>query len=643
MITNVSRRDFMKSAAFGGAGLAALGMFGITGPLQETAWGAVEGAEGEAAATEGQSGVVTLAADDSYQAIYDVLVLGSGCAGMSAAWEAAQTGARVGLIEARANYYEANSSVCAGMVWGWNTQQQKDNDVPEQTPEMCQTYLDACAGNGKPFQYINQIMIDEVDDNVQWLMDLGVELPAENLVAFGAEAIVADAVEPAPHTLVNAQKTGRGFTDVLYQACLDAGVEYVPNAKAYALITDPSGRVVGAATEKGNFRGNQGVIICTSGFGRNEMLTDSFTPNLSGSCAGPYSHGDGIIMGASVGARLTHMWCLQGPSVGTLMPGGIVLDNVMASIGKYDVQVGTDAKRHYNEDAYYETTYAYINELPDRMIWDILDQTALDLGPAELFAPPCSEGFEAEIEAGYVFRDDTIEGLAEQIGLDPVTLKETIDHYNEMMEKGVDEDFGRTQYLAPLNRPPYLAMKGIGATSDTAGGLVINENGQVLNWDNEPIPGLYAAGSTTGGWRGDNYPGCGWAIAYACIFGRHAGAHAAASDPSEYEGALAADAGSYLESEEIDVELADNEYVGVGQGMGGDVVVKIAVDGDTITAVEIVEQNETEGVGSRAVESLPQVILDAQTYDVDSVTGATVSSTAIRNAVQACMEEAGLL
>lgn len=274
---------------------------------------------------------------------------------------------------------------------------------------------------------------------------------------------------------------------------------------------------------------------------------------------------------------------------------------------------------------------------PDDSYQAIYD--VLVLGSAELFASPCSEGFEAEIAAGYVFCDDTIEGLAEQIGLDPATLKETIDHYNEMMEKGVDEDFGRTQYLAPLNRPPYLAMKGIGATSDTAGGLVINENGQVLNWDNEPIPGLYAAGSTTGGWRGDNYPGCGWAIAYACIFGRHA----AASDPSECEGALVADAGSYLESEEIDVELADNEYVGVGQGMGGDVVVKIAVDGDTITSVEIVEQNETEGVGFRAVESLPQVILDAQTYDVDSVTGATVSSTAIRNAVQACMEEAGLL
>lgn len=642
MTTNVSRRDFLKGATFGGAGLAAMGMLGISGPLVENAWGAVE-SEAAADVTDGGRGVVTLTQDGFYQAVYDVLVIGSGCAGLSAAWQAAQDGAKVGLIEARANYYEANSSVCAGMVWGWNTQQQKDNGVPEQTPEMCQAYLDACAGKGKPFQYINQIMIDEADANVEWLMDLGVELPSENLVAFGAEDIVADTVAPAPHTLVTAQKTGRGFTDVLYQACMDSGVEYVTNAKAYALITDPSGRVVGAATEKGNFRGNQGVIICTSGFGRNEMLVDSFTPALSGCCAGPYNNGDGIMMGASVGARLSHMWCLQSPTVGSLMPGGLVLCNIIAAIGKYDVQVGIDAKRHFNEDAYYEATYNYINELPEQVIWSIFDQTAIDLGPAELFAPPCSEGFEAEIEAGYVFRDDTIEGLAAQIDLDPATLKETIDRYNEMMEKGVDEDFGRKEYLAALNRPPYYAIKCIAATPDTAGGLVVNEDAQVLNWDNEPIPGLYAAGSTTGGWRGDNYPGCGWAISIACIFGRHAGAHAAASAPSEYEGALAADAGSYLEGSDVDVEVADNEFVGVGQGMGGDVVVKIAVDGDTITAVEIVEQNETDGIGSRAVEGTPQMILDAQTYDIDAVTGATVSSTAIRDAVKVCMEEAGLL
>ena len=102
MTTNVSRRDFLKGATFGGAGLAAMGMLGISGPLVENAWGAVE-SEAAADVTDGGRGVVTLTQDGFYQAVYDVLVIGSGCAGLSAAWQAAQDGAKVGLIEARAN------------------------------------------------------------------------------------------------------------------------------------------------------------------------------------------------------------------------------------------------------------------------------------------------------------------------------------------------------------------------------------------------------------------------------------------------------------------------------------------------------------------------------------------------------------
>lgn len=128
----------------------------------------------------------------------------------------------------------------------------------------------------------------------------------------------------------------------------------------------------------------------------------------------------------------------------------------------------------------------------------------------------------------------------------------------------------------------------------------------------------------------------------ACIFGRRAGHNAAADAGSAYEGKLAADAGAYLNEEQLEVELTSNQYLGSDMGMGGTITVRVTVDGDKLADVEIVQADETVGIGSRAVEELPAAILEAQTWDVDAVAGATVSSTAIKNAVKQCMEQAGL-
>ena len=624
----VSRRSLLKGAALG---MAAAGLsMGAAAAYAETE-------QGEVVANVSRHNDQV----SEYQDIFDVLVLGCGAAGMSAAWQAATDGCRVGLVEIMPNYYEANSSICAGMLWGWNSAIQKANGVPEQDYDTCMAYLEACGG-GHEDRAMSDVFIREADGILEWMLGLGMELPEDGLTAFGAEYLVADVVDPVPHSHANVQGTGRGFTDPLFAACQDAGVEFIWNARATNLITDASGRVVGAVTEKGNFRGNKGVVVATAGFSRNERLINNFMPDLAGSCAGTHSQGDGIIMGAAVGAQLSNMWCLQGGSVGSFMDGGICYDHLLGSLGKGCIEVGIDGVRHWDEGNYYETKYELLKTMPEKCCWVIWDQKTTDRGPSICFAPPCSANFDAEVEKGYVFRADTVEELAEQIELDPTVLADTLARYNQMAEAGLDEDFGRTFELEPLVTPPYYASKGVGCTSDTAGGLKINTEAEVLNWDDEPIPGLYAAGSTTGGWRGDTYQGCGTSISMACIFGRRAGRNAAADAGSAYEGKLAADAGAYLNEEQLEVELASNQYLGSDMGMGGTITVRVTVDGDKLADVEIVQADETVGIGSRAVEELPAAILEAQTWDVDAVAGATVSSTAIKNAVKQCMEQAGL-
>lgn len=634
-MTAVTRRSFVKNALVGTVAATSVGLtLGEGQAYAETLDGTVLGA----------NSCVTQANDstEKYQAIFDVVVAGAGCAGLSAALEAARSGAKVALIEALPNYYEANSSLCGGMIWGWNTPLHAEAGVAEVSREESLAYLAACGG-GHESTELAEILVDEADAQYDWLVDLGVEFPLELLSIYGAEYNFEELFEPRPHTLVCMQQSGRGLTDALYQGCLDAGVEFIFDAPATNLITDPTGRVVGVATPKGNFRGNRGIVLATSGFSMNQSLVDSFIPDLAGSCAGSHSTGDGIVMGAAIGAKLHNMWCMQAFSVGTLLKSGVGICNKVSAVVYPNIEVGSDGLRHYDEGCYYEDKYAHVNDRPDHMMWSVWDQSVTDMGASALFCPPCSDGCEAEIADGVVLKADTFEELAEQMGVDPAVFTETVARYNKMAEAGIDEDFGRFNNLAPVATAPYYAAKIVSMTCDSAGGLVINAQAEVLNWADNPIPGLFAAGATTAGWRGDTYPGCGLAITNGIVFGRRAGANAAAQTAGEYTGQLADDAGAYLETTgDVQVELAENEYLGSAMGMGGTVTVKVGIEGASITSVEVVDHDETEGIGSRAVEALPARIVEAGTYDVDAVGGATITSSAICTAVQQALAEAGL-
>jgi 3-oxosteroid 1-dehydrogenase len=152
------------------------------------------------------------------------------------------------------------------------------------------------------------------------------------------------------------------------------------------------------------------------------------------------------------------------------------------------------------------------------------------------------------IASGYLKSSDTIEGLAEQCGIDPSTLTATIERFNRLARTGVDEDFhrGETAHekyygdftqkpnpcLAPIARPPFFAVQTFPGDVGTSGGLLCNEHSQVLDLNGEPMPGLYAAGNVTASVMGRTYPGAGASIGastvFACIAAKHAAGHATA-------------------------------------------------------------------------------------------------------------------
>jgi len=156
--------------------------------------------------------------------------------------------------------------------------------------------------------------------------------------------------------------------------------------------------------------------------------------------------------------------------------------------------------------------------------------------------------------------------------------------------------------------------------------------------DNKPIPHLYSAGEL-GSYYVDLYQGAG--NMSECIFaGNTAGKNAAKAKNDtpalEINNTILSD----LDETVGEIELKENEYLGVGRGIGGDVTVKVTMDGDKISSVEIVSHNETDIISDKAISDLPIVIIEKQSTEVDTVSGATVTSKAIIEAVNNALEQA---
>ncbi|MDO4548102.1 MAG: FAD-dependent oxidoreductase [Clostridia bacterium] len=637
MEKNLSRRSFLKGTVASAAGLMAANFLG-SGAIGESAE-----PDGVVLKNLGGTGVVTLTNDavTQYDGIYDVVVVGAGGAGMSAAFEAANAGASVLVLEHEPGILQSNTALCGGVVMGCLSSVQKAAGVEDDVDEF-RKYLSA-VGEGYEDPDMMDVWARESGGTVDWLIEQGVNFPTEKLYMSGNEPNYEHITKAVPRGCITAEDSGSSICQALYDRTVEMGVEYRFNVTASRLITDPDGRVVGVLTNKGIYRGNKAVILCTAGFSRNQQWIKSFKPDLAtgGSFGSSYQQGDGIKMGMAVGAQIGNMWITQADTIGTQLTEEMCPCMVIAIWKLPCIFVSQDGRRHMAEDLYYEYQCGEIAAQEGGYVWSIWDQSITDMGSSVITVPACSDGCEDEIANGTIFRADTIAELAVQLNIDPAVLEETVNHYNEMMRNGVDEDFGRASGLGEVVKAPFYAAKTVPATCDTAGGLITNTDGQVKNQWGDIIPGLYAAGSTTSGWRGKLYPGSGTAVSVAVTFGRRAGRLAASEAGSAYMGTLSDN--PYAEDEVAAVETADNEFIGTGNGMGGAVRVKVTVNDGRMTNIEIIEQKETPGISDNALTSLPEAILQAQSVDIDGVSGSTITSNAIKEAVADAMRQAGLM
>jgi succinate dehydrogenase/fumarate reductase flavoprotein subunit len=364
-----------------------------------------------------------------------------------------------------------------------------------------------------------------------------------------------------------------------------------------------------------------------------------------------YNTGDGVKMAIDVGADLWHMSTLAGPDVNFINPQSGIAQNYYFSTPSAVlnftgfattamINVGGNGRRFMKETepgrhGHVEIGGSWISLSVPQNAWTVFDETARAV-PAY---PQWSQGMTEEINKGWIIKADTIRELAEKIGVNPAGLEAQVAEYNGYCRAGLDPQYGvPAAYLKPLATGPFYAFPIKASLTNTQGGAKRNTNCEVLDVWGNPIPHLYSAGEF-GSFYTDIYNG-GGNLSECLYSGRTAGANAAAVKSDAPSKGLLSGPGVDFRAAPLNVSLGPNEYLGTGSGMGSDLVLKVKVEGGKIEAIDFVSVHETVGVSDRAISTLPLAIINAQSTKVDTVSGATVTSKAIIEAVDNALSQA---
>ena len=647
----ISRKSFVKGAL-------GLGAVGILAGCASSASSAAASASSTAAPAEKKE--FTFADTVRWDAQYDVVVMGMGAAGMVAAKTAADNGAKVVIVE-KCDEGKAggNTKVC-GQLFAYAN---GDKDAAK-------SYYTALAGGrdiepeiidaiSEGVANMADILADEFGFNKDEYMDwTGVNVGGTNMGAMSPEY-----PEMPGHEKMALWTTHAGASDgYLYQGLKQNVTDRVDaidvwySSPAKSLIQDPVTKtVVGVTVERDgkemNIRALNGVCICTGGFECNKEMVQHYLNVINyAPRGGQFNTGDGIKMAQAVGADLWHMDCYEGlfglGSVTYPVEEGIPCD-MIATLAQNAVNtgaailVGTDGDRFVNESETVRHGHLYENGIwenptfPEK-VWDIIDET--QKGEIE------AAGAMPEEQLAKLTAYDSIGALAEGIGVDKDRLTKTLKNYNSFANNGEDYKCGReAQYMRAFDGKKYYAMYMVSGLLNTQGGPKRSANAEVLDTQGNPIPHLYSAGEC-GGITVCMYQG-GTNIAECITFGRIAGKNAAAVKDAlptytvEAVESAPAQPGDIddLVGEEETYETADNQYIGKAQGMDDEIVVRVTVDDGKISQVEVLKQNETEGIGVPATEQLPEKFVGLDTEEainaVDGISGATITSNALKQAV----------
>ena len=450
----------------------------------------------------------------------DVVVIGSGGAGLMAAIQASSQGADVVVLEKLARLGGSTLTSSAMLVVGGSKVQEEAGI--EDSPEALKEYLKE-RSEGIADEEWNNYYADHINEVLDMYLDLG--------VSYLPELVLIQGTTTTPRAHMPAG-SGRELIPVLVEEAKKNGVEILTETPAVSLIQDENGAVVGVNAEDHGAAvtvNAKAVVIATGGYGWNADMRAEYAPDAADvwPVTSPGSTGDGIVMATDIGA-------------GTVFKGGFIGWKVVTPVydqstaigapiyGAANLIVNEKGSRFGDESLDYPFVYDEMQTDGSDLFYFIFDSGDKETKDLVNNVSDTLNTLEQAVEVGVAYKADTLEELAETVGLDNLT--ETVANYNAAIEAGVDEEFGRdTATMLPIKNGPFYAMQCRKAILGTFGGLNTNITGEVVTADEEVIPGLYAAGEVANGeFFPKKYPSSGLALGEAVLFGREAGASAAA-------------------------------------------------------------------------------------------------------------------
>ncbi len=463
---------------------------------------------------------------DDYAGEYDLIVVGSGGAGLSAAATAAENNASVMIIE-KQGIAGGTTNYSGGVIQAAGTDLQKETtkfqtDCPENHEK---EYMKA--GEGRVYQELVHDFTQNSPKNIDWLAKMGIKW--NNVYGHTEIPYAKDYFADRIHVYEGGGMSGNGIilTQHLLKYALNLGAKITYNTAAVGLINaDDSQRKVCGVVIEGKDRqlkylkARQGVILATASIDQNLALAKDLSPQHYEDVKAHHcwsvstDRGDGIVMGMSVGAAVTGF----GGTIDFDARTGNGTDDRVPTIPS--IFVNGNGLRFVNEDATYAYEFRAIfnqEKLLDKPTYQIFGKSSISGSSS----PWNEESLANDVKNGLVIKADTIADLAQKINIPVENLVNSVNTWNKNAAEGTDPEYERTVGVEPFSGP-YFAYRNTPGNLGAIGGLKINQKCNILDVYNQPINGLYAAGLNAGGWIGSYYPGSGTAIGGIVHQGRRA-------------------------------------------------------------------------------------------------------------------------
>ena len=559
---------------------------------------------------------------------YDIVIVGGGGAGLAAAVEAKQQGAENIVVLEKLSFLGGSTTMAFG---GFNCAKSKFMTEEGKEEENIDLLNRVVGKNGQNYNDTDTaaVVIEETPKVLEWFESFGSEW---------GKIRYTDLHCPTDGTI-----PGVEIVNVLSEQCEKLGVEIRLNTKATKLVTDESGRVIGVNIQNEN--GEESTIDCTSvilatgGYSNNPEMIAKDHPDLKNihlpSSMGV--EGDGIIMATELGAKTRNMDLIQLSCAVVPFSIQMQLPGPIKEIGA--IFVNKEGKRFVKETSEKSSDRgitAAILEQTDAMCYgvynDTIYQNFMSVEDKDFFDEYRINGID---NSGLVMKADTIEELAKLMEVPADVLTATI---NGIKDSEIDNEAAK-EAADTYTSGPYYAVPLTPGVMDTLGGIEVDTIGRVINTDEKPIPGLYAAGEVIGNIQGAYYSiGLGEAVVYGRVSARNAIQYVIdRGGLTEYTKAEV-EAEKSEEKPAVEGNFVDGTFTGTAKGNNDEVKVEVTVKDGSITEIKVVDNKETPNIFAGVVDKYIPAIIESQDIEIDTITGATNSCNAVKEALKSVLK-----